>query len=102
MAENNFKYSQWRQKAKRPPNGYHSPTAGGLGSKAHRRVAKFKFLKRFKVLENESIFQTFFSIYLARNIHFIYEDFRKIEQILQKFLNFLKNYFRNFKFYGLA
>ena len=35
----------------------HAPPAGGPGAKAHRMVAKFHILKRFKVLDNESIFQ---------------------------------------------
>ena len=39
-----------------PTKGYDAPPAGGPGAKAHRTVAKFKLLKRFKVLENESIF----------------------------------------------
>ena len=33
------------------------PPQGVRGAKAPRAVAKFKLLKRFKVLENESIFQ---------------------------------------------
>ena len=33
------------------------PTQGVRGAKAPRTVAKFKLLTRFKVLENESIFQ---------------------------------------------
>ena len=40
----------------RPLKGYHAPPAGGPGSGSPRTVAKFHFLKRFKVLENESIF----------------------------------------------
>ena len=38
-------------------------------------------------------------INLARKIHFFYENIRKAEQILQKFLNFSKSYCTNFKFY---
>ena len=33
------------------------PPQGVRGAKAPRMVAKFPFLKRFEVLENESIFQ---------------------------------------------
>ena len=40
-----------------PPKGYHAPPAGGGLRPPPRMVAKFKILKRFKVLENESIFQ---------------------------------------------
>ena len=57
----------------RPLKGYHAPPAGGPGAKAPRTVAKFHFFKRFKVLENESIFQKY--------QHFLYETFRKIEHI---------------------
>ena len=42
-----------------PPMGNHAPDAGGPGAKAPRMVAKFNILKRFKVLENESIFQKY-------------------------------------------
>ena len=43
----------------RPIKGYHAPPAEGPGAKAPRTVAKFHFLKRFKVLKNESIFQKY-------------------------------------------
>ena len=43
----------------RPLKGNHAPAAGGPGgggAKAPWTVAKFPFLKRFKVFENEFIF----------------------------------------------
>ena len=40
------------------------------------------------------------NIFHARKIHFFYENYRKIEQILQNFTNFSKSYFTNFMFYG--
>ena len=40
-----------------PVKDYQAPTAGGPRAKAPRTVAKFHFLKRFKVFENEFIFQ---------------------------------------------
>ena len=40
-----------------PLKGYHAPAAGGPGGHRPPDVAKFPFLKRFKVLENISIFQ---------------------------------------------
>ena len=60
----------------------------------------FKLLKRFKLLENEPIFQNI-NIFLARKLNFFNENFQEIE-LLQRFLKFLKNYFTNFKFYGAA
>ena len=41
----------------RPLKDYQAPTAGGRGAKAPRKAAKFHFLKRFKVFENEFISQ---------------------------------------------
>ena len=43
----------------RPLKRYHAPPAGGQGAKAPRKVAKFHFFKRFKVLESEYIFQKY-------------------------------------------
>ena len=37
--------------------GDHAPPAEGQGDEANMTVAKFKILKRFKVLENYTIFQ---------------------------------------------
>ena len=62
------------------------------GGQGLRTVEKFKSLKRFTVLENESILQNI-NIFLARKITFFYENFRKIEQMLQKFLTFSESYF---------
>ena len=60
-----------------PLKDYQAHTAGGPGGEGPRTVAKFHFLKRFKVLENESIFQKeqhfscqkilFFLIKLSKN-----------------------------------
>ena len=49
--------------------GYHAPPAGGPGAKAPRTVTKFHFLKRCKVLENESSFQKY-QHFLAQKIYF--------------------------------
>ena len=76
----------------RPPQGVRG---GGEGP---RTVAKFKNLKRFKVLENESIFQKFQHFSCPKNPIFFYESFRKIEQILQKFRNFFEKLFYKFQF----
>ena len=73
------------------------PPAGGPGGKGPRTVAEFIILERFKVLENESIFQKYQHFSYQKN-PFFNENFRLIKQILQKFLHFSKNYFRNFKF----
>ena len=40
-----------------PLKDYQAPTGRGPGAKAPWTVAKFHFLKRFKVFENEFIFQ---------------------------------------------
>ena len=50
-------------------------------------VAKFHFLKRFKVLENDSLFQKYQHFSRQKNPFFL-RKFRKIEHILQKFLSF--------------
>ena len=41
----------------RPLKGYHAPSAGGPGGEGPPDASEVSFLKRFKVLENESIFQ---------------------------------------------
>ena len=69
---------QWRRRdffrgSARQLKGYHAPPQG-VGERSPRLITKFWIFKRFKVLENESIFQ----------------KYRKIEHILQKFLNFPK------------
>ena len=55
----------------RPLKGYHAPPAGGPGAKALRMVAKFPFLKRFEVLENESIFQKYQHFSWPKNSFFL-------------------------------
>ena len=75
----------------RPFKGTHAPPVGGPGAKAPRMVAKFPFLKRFKVLENESIFQK--KIFLPENPFFQRKN-SKIELISQEFLSVLKNYLK--------
>ena len=42
-----------------PLKSYHASPAGCPGAKAPRTVARFHFLKRFKVLEKEYIFQKY-------------------------------------------
>ena len=73
--------------------------AGGPRVKAPRTVAKFHFLKRFKVLENESSFQKYRHFSLPKNLFFL----RKISKNWTYFTRisevFLKNYFKNFTFY---
>ena len=92
---------QWRRKEfnrgersghlktiKRPPHGV-------LGAKAPRTVAKFHFVKRFKVFENEFIFQICQHFSSPKDRFFI----RKIEYNLQEFLNFFsKNCFKFSRF----
>ena len=65
---------------------------GVRGAKAPRMVAEFHFLKRFKVLENESIFQKISTFFLAKNPFFL----RKSEHILQEFLSFFEKLFKEF------
>ena len=72
-------YAQWRRQdffgggTPRPLKGYHAPPAGGEGP---RTVAKFHFLKRFKLVENESIFKNS-NILLARKCIFSNKNFEK-------------------------
>ena len=61
---------------------------GVRGAKAPRTVVKFHFLKRFKVLENESIFQKQ-HIFSCQKIHFSNKNFKN------------RSYFtRIFEFFG--
>ena len=39
------------------------------------------------------------NIFLGQKLHFFYENFRKMEQILQEIMIFLQNYIKIFKFY---
>ena len=64
--------------------------SGGPGAAAARMVEKFKILKQFKVLENESIFKEF-QHFSARKSFF--KNLRKIEDILENFQKFSKNLF---------
>ena len=74
------------------------PPPGVRGAKAPpRTVAKFHFLKRFNVFENEFISQKC-QHFLPQNIHFSKKKFRKIEYILQEFLNFFRKIISNFHF----
>ena len=95
-----FRNLQWRRKElfrgersghlktiKRPPQGFR-------GAKAPRMVVKFHFLKRFKVLENESIFQKV-QHFSCRKLHFFlrklsknWADFTWISDIFRKILKF--------------
>ena len=43
----------------RPLKGYHAPPQGVRGAKPPRKLAKFHFLERCKLLENESSFQKY-------------------------------------------
>ena len=65
------------------------PPQGVRGAKAPRTVAKFHFLNRFKVFENEFIFQKCQHFSPPKD-PFFKEKFRKIEYILQEFLNFVR------------
>ena len=78
------------------------PLVGGPGAKAPRTVAKFKLLKQFKVLENESIFSKISTFFLAEISRFSTKTFEKLNWFYKDFLIFSKNYFTNFKFYGAA
>ena len=69
----------------RPLKGYHAPQQGVQGAAAPRMVTKFKILKRFKVLENESIFQEFQHFSSPKNQFFLIK--------ISKNLTFNKNYF---------
>ena len=81
----------------RPPKGYHAPRAGGPGRKPSPMGTMLKTLKRFKILENESIFQNYQYFSCPKNQYFLIK-ISKIEHILQKFLNFSKNYSKHLKF----
>ena len=64
------------------------PPLGGSGDGRPPMITKFKILKWFKVLENESIFQKYQHFSCPKNQFFL----RKIAN-LQKFMTFSKNYF---------
>ena len=56
----------------------------------------FHFLKRFKVLENESNFQKYQHFSCPKNL-FFEEKIRKMEHIRQEFMNFFEKLFENFQ-----
>ena len=62
-----------------------------------RTVAKLDFLKRFKVLETESIFLKY-QHFLARKIHFFYENFWKLN-IFIRISDFFRKIILNVQFY---
>ena len=62
----------------RPLKGYHAPPAGGQGARARRIVPKFHFIKQFKVLENESIFQKYQQFSCPKNLFFSKKNFEKL------------------------
>ena len=75
------------------------PRRGSSGQAPPRTVAMFHFLKRFKVLENESIFQKW-QHFSTKKIHFFLlklsndgTDFTRISEV------FSKNYFEIFNVY---
>ena len=78
-------------------NSIKRPPQGVRGAKAPRTVAKFHFLKRFKVFENEFISQKC-QHFSSTKYPFFEEKFRKIEYILQEFLNYLRKIILNFHF----
>ena len=69
-----------------------APPPGGPGSEGPRTVAKFHFLKRCKVLENECIIQIYQHFFLPK-IHFLIE-ISNIEHISQESLRFFENLFK--------
>ena len=79
-----------------PLKGYQALPAGGPGAKAPPpTVAKFHFLKRFKVLEHESISQNFF---LPKKSIYSTKTFEKWSRFYKNFWNFSKNVFKIFNF----
>ena len=62
------------------------PPQGVRGAKAPRTESKFPFWKRFKVFENEFIFQKFQPFSSQKYPFFL----RKVTHILQEFLNFFE------------
>ena len=53
------------------------PPAGGPEGEGPRTIAKFKLLKRFKVLENESIFQKYQHFLAEKQSVFCTKTFEK-------------------------
>ena len=86
-----------RERTPRPLKCYQASPQWVLEGKAPRTVAKFHFLERCKVLENQSNFQKY-QHFLAQKNYFSYEKFRKIKHIRQEFLNFFEYLLENFQF----
>ena len=76
-------------------NGSEGANAGGRGggAKVPRPLVKFYFSKRFKVLENESIFQKYQHFFLPENRFFPKKN-SKIGHISQEFLSFFGKIYR--------
>ena len=74
------------------------PPSGCPGAKGPWTVAKFHFLKRFKVLENESFFQKYQHFSCPKNPFFL-RNISKIEQIYKNFCVFSKNYLKIWIFF---
>ena len=86
----------FRWGAPRPLKGYHVPPlpAGGEGSGTQPTDdSEVSFLKRFKVLENELIFQKYQHLSWPKNR--FYDEFRKTEYILHVFLNIFRKIILN-------
>ena len=60
------------------------PPAGGPGAKAPRTVAKFHFLKQFKVFGNESSFNNS-NIFLSEKFIFSKKNFEKLNIFYKNF-----------------
>ena len=69
------------------------PPQGVRGAKAPRKVAKFHFLKRFKVFEKEPFIKNV-NIFLPQNIHFSKKNLGKSNIFYKNFWIFSKNYFK--------
>ena len=73
-----------------PIQGYPAPPAGGPGGCSPRMVAKFKILKRFEALENDSIFQQDQHFYCQKNLLRkslrCLTDFTKISEFFHKII----------------
>ena len=78
-----------------PPKGYPPPGSGG---RSLRWVTKLRIVKRNEVLEIETICQKF-QLLIDSTIPFFQQKFRKSAHILEKPLDFLKNYSNISKFH---
>ena len=78
---------------RRTLKGYHAPDRRGSEGEGPRKLAKFHFLRQFRVLENESIFQKYQHISSKNNPCCSMQTFEKNQHILQEFLLFSKYYF---------